>query len=77
MAAVFGAITFGNGRVQQSNFNDYPLIASAQTPAQELLVLANGERATGVGEEGQPTIGPALANARLDTRTSLTTSPRN
>lgn len=64
-AALFDEITFKDGRVQQSNFHDYPLVTLAQTPPLDVVVLANGERAGGVGEEGPPTIGPAIANALL------------
>lgn len=62
-AALAGEITLKNGQVQQSSFADYPLVQMAQLPPLKVLVLGTGNRAAGVGEEGPPTIGPALANA--------------
>lgn len=64
-AALFGEITLKDGRVQQSNFHDYRLATAAQVPPLRVLVLGNGERPAGIGEEGPPTIGPAIANALL------------
>jgi isoquinoline 1-oxidoreductase beta subunit len=62
-AALAGEITLKDGQVQQGNFNSYPLIDMAGTPPLEVLVLGNGERPRGVGEEGPASIGPAIANA--------------
>jgi isoquinoline 1-oxidoreductase beta subunit len=64
-AALFDEITFKDGRVQQSNFHDYPLVTAAQVPPLQVVVLGNGDRPAGIGEEGPPTIGPAIANALL------------
>ena len=64
-AALFDEITFRDGRVQQSNFHDYPLVTAAQVPPLQVVVLGNGDRPAGIGEEGPPTIGPAIANALL------------
>ncbi|RAS03122.1 isoquinoline 1-oxidoreductase beta subunit [Cupriavidus alkaliphilus] len=62
-AAMTGAITIADGRVQQSNFHDYPLLRLAQTPRFEALLAPSGERIGGVGESAVPTLAPALANA--------------
>jgi len=62
-AALFSEITLKEGEVQQSNFDGYGLLTLAQTPAVEVLVLGNGERPRGVGEEGPASIAPAIANA--------------
>ncbi len=57
-------ITVQNGRVQQSNFHDYPLARIAQIPANfEVHILDYDETPTGVGEIGIPTVAPALTNA--------------
>ena len=57
-------ITVRNGRVQQSNFHDYPLARIAQIPADfETHVLNYNETPTGVGEIGIPPVAPALTNA--------------
>ena len=62
-AALFGEITLKNGQVEQGNFDSYRLVTLAQMPPLDVLVLANAERAAGVGEEAVPTIAPAIANA--------------
>jgi len=57
-------ITIQDGRVQQQNFNDYPLAAMAQMPRDvEVLIVDSTESPAGCGEMGIPTAAPALANA--------------
>ena len=57
-------ITVQDGRVQQSNFHNYPLARIAQIPADfEVHVLNYDETPTGVGEIGIPPVAPALTNA--------------
>jgi isoquinoline 1-oxidoreductase subunit beta len=62
-AALFGEITFKSGQVEQGNFDKYRLMTLAQMPPIDVLVLANGTKPGGVGEEGPSSIGPAVANA--------------
>jgi isoquinoline 1-oxidoreductase beta subunit len=62
-AALFGEITLRDGRVEQGNFDGYRLCTMAHTPPVHVHLLPNGQRPEGVGEEGPPSIGPALANA--------------
>lgn len=56
-------ITFENGRVQQSNFHDYPPLRVGEVPKIEAYVRENEAAPTGVGEPGLPVIAPAVANA--------------
>jgi isoquinoline 1-oxidoreductase beta subunit len=57
-------ITFKDGRIQQSNFHDYPLARIAAIPANfEAHILPYDEQPTGVGEIGLPSAAPALTNA--------------
>ena len=57
-------ITVQNGRIQQSNFHDYPWIRIATVPARlETHILPWGDTPTGVGEMGLPPVAPALTNA--------------
>jgi isoquinoline 1-oxidoreductase beta subunit len=57
-------ITVKNGRVQQSNFHDYPLARIANVPSLfEAHILPYDNTPTGVGEIGYPPAAPALANA--------------
>ena len=62
-AALHGAITLKEGRVEQGNFNDYPVLRINEMPAVEVHIVASNEKPTGVGEPGVPPIAPALANA--------------
>jgi isoquinoline 1-oxidoreductase subunit beta len=62
-AALFGRIDIENGRVQQSNFHDYPLLHLADCPVIQTEIIASTEPPEGVGEPGTPPIAPAVANA--------------
>jgi isoquinoline 1-oxidoreductase subunit beta len=62
-AALYGEITLENGRVQQSNFHDYPVLRMDRMPAVEVHLVDNRERPSGVGEPGLPPLAPAVANA--------------
>ena len=62
-AALFGDITIKNGRVQQGNFNDYPMLTLAQMPVVETHIVASGDFWGGIGEPPLPPIAPALCNA--------------
>lgn len=62
-AALYGEITFENGRVQQSNFHDYPMLRIDQAPQIEVRIINSGESMGGAGEPGTPPIAPAVANA--------------
>jgi isoquinoline 1-oxidoreductase beta subunit len=62
-AAATGAITLKDGRVQQSNFNDYTVLRMNQMPKVEVHILPSTQKPTGVGEPGTPPIAPAVANA--------------
>jgi len=57
------AITFKNGRVEQSNFNDYPLLRISEMPHVEVHIVPSQAAPTGVGEPGVPPLAPAVANA--------------
>jgi isoquinoline 1-oxidoreductase beta subunit len=57
-------ITVKDGRVQQSNFDDYPLAGIAMVPSLfETHILNYDDVPTGVGEIGIPSAAPALTNA--------------
>ncbi len=62
-AALSGAITFKDGAVEQSNFDDYPVLRMNQSPRIEVHIVPSAEAPTGVGEPGVPPIAPAVANA--------------
>jgi isoquinoline 1-oxidoreductase beta subunit len=62
-AALKGEITIEEGRVQQSTFEDYPILTLAETPAIEVYIVSSTDPPGGVGEPGVPPIAPAVANA--------------
>ncbi len=63
-AAAMGEITLAAGRVQQSNFHDYPLVRMAQAPQIEVEILESPSEAVGgIGEPPVPPVAPAVANA--------------
>jgi isoquinoline 1-oxidoreductase beta subunit len=62
-AALHGEITLTEGRVDQSNYTDYPLLRIGEMPKIEVHIVASQEKPTGVGEPGVPVIAPAVANA--------------
>jgi isoquinoline 1-oxidoreductase beta subunit len=62
-AALYGAITLKNGRVEQSNFHNYKLITMREMPPVETHIVPSEERPTGVGEPPVPPTPPALVNA--------------
>jgi isoquinoline 1-oxidoreductase beta subunit len=63
-AAALGEITIADGRVQQSNFHDYPVVRMAQAPQVDVEILESpAEAVGGVGEPPVPPLAPAVANA--------------
>jgi isoquinoline 1-oxidoreductase subunit beta len=64
--AKYGEITFKGGAVEQSNFNDYPLVRIDESPKETRVhIVENGIEVppSGVGEPGVPPFAPALCNA--------------
>lgn len=62
-AALFGAITIKDGRVEQSNWEEYEILRMSQTPAIEVHIVPSTAAPGGIGEPGTPPIAPAVANA--------------
>jgi isoquinoline 1-oxidoreductase beta subunit len=56
-------ITVENGRIQQSNFDGYPLLRMPDAPRVETHVMPSTLTPCGAGEMGIPGAAPALANA--------------
>ncbi|UTD25697.1 molybdopterin cofactor-binding domain-containing protein [Bradyrhizobium sp. WD16] len=64
--AKHGEVTFRNGRVQQKNFDDFPVVRIDEAPlvTNVHIVPTNGDTPpSGVGEPGVPPFAPALVNA--------------
>jgi isoquinoline 1-oxidoreductase beta subunit len=62
-AALYGAITLKDGRVEQDNFNSYRVLRMNEMPKVEVHIVPSTEAPTGVGEPGVAPVGPALVNA--------------
>jgi isoquinoline 1-oxidoreductase beta subunit len=62
-AALKAEATVQNGRVQQSNFHDYPILRMDEMPKIEVFVVESEQRPSGIGEMGVPPVAPAIANA--------------
>jgi isoquinoline 1-oxidoreductase beta subunit len=61
--ALFSEITIRDGRVEQSNFTDYPMLRIHETPTIEVHIVKSGEAPGGIGEPGTAVIPAALTNA--------------
>jgi isoquinoline 1-oxidoreductase subunit beta len=62
-AALYGNITLKNGRIEQSNFDDYQMLRMNEAPAIEVHIVQNSEPPGGMGEAGTSAIAPAVTNA--------------
>ncbi|CAN7460059.1 molybdopterin cofactor-binding domain-containing protein [Massilia sp. LjRoot122] len=62
-AALHGEITLKDGRVQQSNFGDYPVLRMHEAPLVETIVMPSAAHPEGVGEPAVPPVAPAVASA--------------
>jgi isoquinoline 1-oxidoreductase beta subunit len=62
-AALHGEITLKDGRVEQSNFDNYEILRIDQAPAIEVHIVNSSEPPGGMGEAGTSAIVPAVANA--------------
>lgn len=62
-AALKGEITIANGRVEQSNFNDYDILRINEIPQVEVHIVESHDAPGGIGEPGTPPIAPAVCNA--------------
>jgi isoquinoline 1-oxidoreductase beta subunit len=56
-------ITMENGRVEQSNFHQYPILRIADQPKVEVHFIQSDNPPTGVGEPALPPVAPAICNA--------------
>jgi isoquinoline 1-oxidoreductase beta subunit len=62
-AALYGKLTIKDGKVEQSNFHDYPVLRLNEMPKVEVHILPSTENPGGIGEPGTPPIAPAVVNA--------------
>jgi isoquinoline 1-oxidoreductase subunit beta len=57
------ALSIENGRIQETNFDRYPLLRIPHAPAVEVHFIQSDYSPTGVGEPALPPLAPALCNA--------------
>ena len=62
-AALFQELTFEKGRLQQTNFNTFPVMRMNECPEIETYIVENNQKPGGIGEPGVPCAAPAIANA--------------
>ncbi|MGA2549262.1 MAG: xanthine dehydrogenase family protein molybdopterin-binding subunit [Burkholderiaceae bacterium] len=62
-AALAGEITLTDGRVQQTNFDNYPVVRWSGAPKIDVVLVDSTEKPGGIGEPATSLIGPAMANA--------------
>ena len=62
-AALFGEITLKDGRVEQSNFHDYPVLRINEAPRILVELSPSGDAPGGIGEPGTAGLGAAFVNA--------------
>ena len=62
-AALKSEITFSDGRIDQANFDDFPIITMEEMPEVEVDLVVSAEPPLGIGEAGVPPIAPAVAAA--------------
>jgi isoquinoline 1-oxidoreductase subunit beta len=62
-AALFGEITLKNGRVEQSNFDNYRMLRINEAPVVEVHTIKSTEAPGGIGEPGTAAVFPAVTNA--------------
>ncbi|UNK48618.1 xanthine dehydrogenase family protein molybdopterin-binding subunit [Lysobacter sp. S4-A87] len=62
-AALHSAVTFKDGHVQESNYQDYQVLRLNEMPNIEAHIVASSEKMGGAGEPGTAPVAPAVANA--------------
>ncbi len=62
-AALYGAITFSQGRVEQSNFDTYLPLRIDEAPPVETYIVQSAEAPGGIGEAATSAVFPAVTNA--------------
>jgi isoquinoline 1-oxidoreductase beta subunit len=62
-AALHGEITLKDGRVEQTNFDNYQMLRMNEAPTVEVHIVHNSEPPGGIGEAGTSAILPAVTNA--------------
>jgi len=62
-AALYGKLTLTGGKVDQSNFHDYPILRMHEMPKVSVHIIPSQAKMGGIGEPATAPIAPAVANA--------------
>jgi isoquinoline 1-oxidoreductase subunit beta len=62
-AVLYGEITLKDGRVEQSNFDNYRALRINEIPAIDIHIIDSGKAPGGMGEPGTCAVPPAITNA--------------
>jgi isoquinoline 1-oxidoreductase beta subunit len=62
-AGLMQEITLDKGRVQQTNFNNFPVVRMFHSPQVDITLVASTEKPGGIGEPATALVVPAIANA--------------
>ncbi|MEO6293457.1 MAG: xanthine dehydrogenase family protein molybdopterin-binding subunit [Burkholderiaceae bacterium] len=62
-AAIMQEITLDKGRVQQTNYNTFPVVRMNEAPAIDIVMVSSTENPGGIGEPATALVAPAVANA--------------
>ena len=62
-AALYGRISFKDGKVEQGNFDTYPVLRIDEMPKVEVYIVPSDQDPGGIGEPGLPALAPAVTSA--------------
>jgi isoquinoline 1-oxidoreductase subunit beta len=62
-AALYGKVTIQDGRIEQTNFHDYPVLRMNEMPEIDVIIVDSTDEPGGVGEPGTAVLAPAITNA--------------
>lgn len=62
-AGLMQEITMDKGRVQQTNYNNYPVVRMHESPKIDIVLVNSTEKPGGIGEPATALVVPAIANA--------------
>ena len=62
-AALMEEITMVQGRVQQTNYHDFPVVRMHESPKIDIVLVPSTEKPGGIGEPATALVVPAIANA--------------
>jgi isoquinoline 1-oxidoreductase beta subunit len=61
--ALMQEVTLDKGRVQQTNFHQFPLVRMYEAPVIDIVLVPSTEKPGGIGEPATAVVVPAIANA--------------